>query len=790
VNGFLRFLRSLGVRTRLIALVVSVAVPFAGYVVWDSQSFADRIAARQKQENLAAARIIAARLDDQASAVGRLLATLSHVVPVDLTARAMNDRLLAAVQADSPELIANIGIWNLTGENAGASDPALRSWPLVRERRFFRDASDGRDLAVETTRTSSGVRDVAIFARAIEQGGRIEGVISASVPMRRLETLLDAKASLPANALIVVATPQGEVLQRSGGLDDALTREVSGATDLHRLTSAGEGTFESAALDGEPRWIGASTSQATSWVVLVGTDEQSATAPAWAQLRRELAVGGVVMLVALLFAAALAGGIARPLRRLAADAIRFAGGERGHRTAIHGSGEIGVLGAALNRMAEEAERRTAEVARSERQLRMIADNMPVLITYVDRDERYRYCNAHGARLLGAQGQVIGRSLREVRGEKAYGEIKPHFDRALAGWPVHFTHVYPTLAGARELAVTYLPDYGAGEVQGVYVLGIDMTDRMRAERALRESEERLRAISDNLPVLIAIVDRSLTYRFCNETYRQWLGIDPDTFVGRSLESVVGAAEFSVDQPFIDRVLAGEAVSYERTGRFGAEERHVLISCIPRRSEADGPVDGFYQLVQDLTERRRLEARLEKMAQYDHLTGLPNRYLLHDRLAQAWHRSQREGTRLALVYLDLDAFKPVNDRHGHAAGDHLLRAIADRLSSTVRQSDTVARVGGDEFVVLIDGFSSLAQVEGLVRRIIALIEMPVEWQAHRVACSASIGVATYPPAVSWEAMMETADAAMYQAKSKGPGTYLVAPTQDSAIEKAARRTPTTE
>lgn len=167
----------------------------------------------------------------------------------------------------------------------------------------------------------------------------------------------------------------------------------------------------------------------------------------------------------------------------------------------------------------------------------------------------------------------------------------------------------------------------------------------------------------------------------------------------------------------------------------------------------------------------------------MTELPNRYLLHDRLAQLCHRSSRDGTQLALLYLDLDGFKPVNDRHGHAAGDHLLRTIAARLLAMVRRSDTVARLGGDEFVVVIDGFISFTQLRALAQKVVQQVATPVEWQNLSLSCSVSIGVAAFPPASSWQALIETADAAMYQAKAKGPGSVVIAPIRDEVAKAAA-------
>ncbi|MCX8018465.1 MAG: EAL domain-containing protein, partial [Rhodocyclaceae bacterium] len=166
----------------------------------------------------------------------------------------------------------------------------------------------------------------------------------------------------------------------------------------------------------------------------------------------------------------------------------------------------------------------------------------------------------------------------------------------------------------------------------------------------------------------------------------------------------------------------------------------------------------------------QQRLENLAHYDALTHLPNRALLADRLRQALAAAQRSGHWLAICYLDLDGFKPVNDTLGHAAGDQLLREIARRLEASIRGGDTVARLGGDEFVLLLGNLAGLEELENAIMRLLSAINQPIAIDGHQVTVSGSIGVTLYPQDDSdADTLLRHADQAMYRAKEAGRNRY---------------------
>ncbi len=172
--------------------------------------------------------------------------------------------------------------------------------------------------------------------------------------------------------------------------------------------------------------------------------------------------------------------------------------------------------------------------------------------------------------------------------------------------------------------------------------------------------------------------------------------------------------------------------------------------------------------DITERKRSEEELWRRANFDVLTGLPNRMLLHERLDRALARAGREASVVALLFVDLDGFKPINDRFGHHAGDAVLHGVAERMQSKIRESDTAARLGGDEFVILLQAVGSDDDVRQVAQAVLAAVQEPLKWEGQAIGVSCSIGIALFPRhAHDREGLLAQADAAMYRAKAAGKG-----------------------
>jgi diguanylate cyclase (GGDEF)-like protein/PAS domain S-box-containing protein len=288
------------------------------------------------------------------------------------------------------------------------------------------------------------------------------------------------------------------------------------------------------------------------------------------------------------------------------------------------------------------------------------------------------------------------------------------------------------------------------------------------RKLRDSTEQLRLFADNVPVMTVSFDENLRCRFANKLFAEFFDLDAEDIIGKPVREVLEEEVYREIEQHLAQALEGHPVTYQRTHALrNGEIRHLEVKLLPHIVD-DGKVLGCFAVTTDITEHKLAEERIQRIAHHDSLTGLPNRLLFHDRLDQAMSLAKRGSRQFALLYLDLDRFKPVNDSLGHAAGDELLQAVAARIRHEVRESDTVARVGGDEFTVILPDIARREEAETVARKIIAALVTPFQLGSRRqsVAIGASIGIAVYPAdARDADALVTAADTAMYSAKQVG-------------------------
>ena len=387
-------------------------------------------------------------------------------------------------------------------------------------------------------------------------------------------------------------------------------------------------------------------------------------------------------------------------------------------------------------------RRTAEAAlrQSEQRLRLIANNLPALVSYIDRDFRYRFTNQHYGSWFGLERKTLdGATVAQVFGDAVFKNVRSRLEAALRGEDSSFELDNSIPGGPANLLVHYIPDRDQhGRVIGVIGMVLDRTGQQQAQARLEASERQLRAVSDNLPVLVGYIDPEEQLKFLNGSFRDWLAVAPGQALQQALAVVLGDDLYAQCQPPLRRALAGEQQEAEVQARTRRGRQHVHISFIPDVSE-DGAVRGVHMLCMDITRARLAEDRLREASTLDSLTGLPNRRQLDDRLGLALARHQRDAAPLALVLLDLDHFKRINDSHGEAAADTVLRELSARLSTTLRDSDTVARVAGDQFIILIDGMKQAGDAEQVAAKLLEAVRQPFHVEHHLIVLSASVGVA---------------------------------------------------
>ena len=307
------------------------------------------------------------------------------------------------------------------------------------------------------------------------------------------------------------------------------------------------------------------------------------------------------------------------------------------------------------------------------------------------------------------------------------------------------------------------------------LQLQIKRALESERTTREAQARMRAIANSVPALIGYWDRDLRCEFANHVYQEWYGLDPQTTVGLHMAEVLGQKVFALNEPHARAALAGRAQHFERDlTKADGTEIHVDANYLPDFDEA-GAVRGFFVLVTDVTSLRRTQLALEQAnaklrndSQTDFLTGLANRRIFSERSEAALRRFGETGESYGLILLDLDDFKQINDRHGHAVGDEVLRRIGRVLKDAPRGlHDVAARLGGEEFALLCFGDLNeevLLQIGERMRAAICAERLPAS--GGLVQFTGSLGVAlSSSEDTDWKNIYARADAALYEAKLAG-------------------------
>jgi diguanylate cyclase (GGDEF)-like protein/PAS domain S-box-containing protein len=293
-------------------------------------------------------------------------------------------------------------------------------------------------------------------------------------------------------------------------------------------------------------------------------------------------------------------------------------------------------------------------------------------------------------------------------------------------------------------------------------------RSHSDRSLKESEQMLSDILENVSAHIYMKDPQGRYLFANKLLRERFAAPLEEIVGYDDSKFFDAGTAAAMREDELRVLSeGEPLEAEETltNMLTGLTQVFLTVKIPLRRD-DGGIYALCGISTDITERKDVEEHMQRMAQYDNLTHLPNRALFDDRLKLALAAAQRNGARLALMFIDLDKFKPVNDTYGHSVGDLLLKDVALRIQECLRESDTAARVGGDEFVVLLPAVESEKDAQVVGAKILDALNRPFLLAGHKLKIGGSIGVALFPDHGEEERLLvKSADTAMYHAKKNG-------------------------
>jgi diguanylate cyclase (GGDEF)-like protein/PAS domain S-box-containing protein len=420
----------------------------------------------------------------------------------------------------------------------------------------------------------------------------------------------------------------------------------------------------------------------------------------------------------------------------------------------------------------DLQRARLRLAAERRRLHAIADNVPALIAHLDSGLRYRFVNRSYEQWWGVKpSEVLGRTPDEVLPPELAQIAMPLLRKALTGTAQQAEFEL----GPRAISATYLPASDFGGLTGVLVLATDVTEQKALQRRLTEEKQIAQVTLSSIGDAVITVDAALRVTYLNPIAEQMLGCRCTEAIGLPVGEVLvlrddegeplgrGPLELAIrENRIVGLSMDASLVSTDGTV-YAIED-----SAAPIHGE-DGIVVGAVMVFHDVSESRALGLRMAHLAQHDALTGLPNRLLLQDRLERtlADGRTPRLG---ALMFLDLDRFKHINDSLGHPVGDLVLQEVARRLERAVRTIDTVSRQGGDEFVVLLPQLRYARDAARVAEKLMHALEEPIEVEEHLLHVGVTIGIALFPADGSdADTVVRHADIALYQGKGEGRGRY---------------------
>ena len=585
----------------------------------------------------------------------------------------------------------------------------------------------------------------------------------------------------PQHGLIVTSTDKSRVMQPV---------PAPGANAMHdRYMQGYEGFGLAVSSRGLPELSAAKGIPAAGWFVVATLPAQEAFAPI-DHLMRRLLLGAVLFTV--LAGAATWWLISRMLQRqlaplLTASRALTTQADAGHPAQALPVGqqdEIGELIGGFNRLLENHGQREEALRASDARYRSILQATPDAILITDLQTRIQMISPAGVRLMNSQteqeliGHPVGDFLELHDRERADANIALMFQGVMTG-PAQYQALRSDGSVVfLEANADFVRDVHNAPTHLVFVVR-DVTYRKLAEEKLQLAANVFGHAREG----ILITDARGTIIDVNDAFTRITGYGRQEALGQNPRMLSSGRQDATFYATLWRALkdqghwSGEIWNRRKSGEVYAEL--LTISAV---RDAQGQVQQYVALFSDISAIKTHQSQLEHIAHFDALTNLPNRVLLADRLQQAMAQAQRRGRQLAVAYLDLDAFKAVNDRHGHEVGDQVLVILAQRMKEALREEDTLARLGGDEFVVVLIDLVDTPACLPLLTRLLAAAAQPVQVEELTVQVSASLGVTCYPQAQDIDAdqLLRQADQAMYQAKVAGKNRYHVFDAErDSSI-----------
>ncbi|MBM4761401.1 PAS domain S-box protein [Bacillus sp. B15-48] len=382
-------------------------------------------------------------------------------------------------------------------------------------------------------------------------------------------------------------------------------------------------------------------------------------------------------------------------------------------------------------------------------------------------------------------EVLGKSFMPFIAEEDLEHTFWRFNEALNGSNEEYeTSIYHKNGQRIPLHVKSIPIIIDGILTGVYGIGEDITLEKQAkeeirrktkeleetERELRKSREKYRLITENAFDVIELLDPSGLVEYVSPSNEKLIGYSAAEYIGQSFLSYIHPDEVSLLKEKFNDMIEGHNPSTSEIRARHKDGHYIWIESNTAPVVENGEVRQLVTISRDTTEKKRLQEELEKAAFYDYLSGLPNRQLFHDRLQIAIQQADRSEKKVAVMMLDGNKFKQINDTYGHDAGDAVIVEMAKRLKACVRDNDTVARMGGDEMAIILPEIDSVKVAEQIAERIVQSFQQPFHFQDKEIQMGAGIGVALYPDQTSdYKLLVKYADIALYEAKDANKSEF---------------------
>ena len=690
---------------------------------------------------------------------------------------------------------------------------------------FAGDVHDVKALAGLLPKEGAGPPRFVDVAFPLRESGRTYGVVGAHISWgwaTRMRDSIESYARPEAPFELLVVSSAGVVLLGPQSLlGTALTLDELSPTRLRaydaRLEEWPDGITY---LTGTSATRGFGTYQGLGWIVIARQRADFAFAPVRLLQQRIAIAGGLIALLAILLGGLIATRVSKPLAEIGIAANAISRGSRrvqipsggGYTEVDHLAVSLRTMLSSLTRHEEDLRQaqeqlevrvkaRTAELAKARAEIELEAAEHAMA-----RDEaaaaKDRLALAMDASRLVIWDYDVTKgtvSLSEAWSELLGGKPVPTVDTfaSLAGLVPEEDQ--PAVRAAVEAAIrgpvsTYRVEHRVRTADGTPVwivsegrvverdasgralrlLGTnrDITDRVRDAEALRASEDQFRGAFENSATGMAIVGLDGRWRMVNPALCAITGYTAAELLTRTFTDITHPEDRAVSPAQLRDLLEGRRDTYQIEKRYVHKLGHLVwvqanVSLV---RDAEGRPRHLISQIVDVSERRRLQEEIEHLALHDQLTGLPNTRLLLDRLERALATARRTKQPAGLMYMDLDGFKPVNDTYGHAAGDLVLKEFSSRVSSALRANDTIARVGGDEFVAVLGAVAGEPEARLAAERVLAAVARTFDIGGAQVSISASIGIALFPAdGEDPQSLLQHADSAMYEAKHAGKNSF---------------------